>query len=163
MVKSKDDTFLDGADFDRAFVLGYSSGGNLTHHLAVQLRADSADLAPVRLRGYMLLSPLFGGTVQTKFWRLTVPIGENQDYWLVNPFGPFSPSLAAVVLAPMLVVVGGSEIMRERVNDYATKLQNLGKRIEYVELKGETHPLSAAAKKVIQITKRFMTMYCNSN
>ena len=58
---------------------------------------------------------------------------------MVNPFGPFSPNLAAVVLAPMLVVVGGSEIMRERVNDYATKLQKLGKMIEYVKLKGETH------------------------
>ncbi|TXG66402.1 hypothetical protein EZV62_007677 [Acer yangbiense] len=127
------------ADFDRVFVLGYSSGGNLTHHLAVWFRADSADLAPVRLRGYMLLSPFFGGNVQTKsekerpsngFWtvleaKLAVPIGENQDYRLVNPFGPFNPSLAAVVLAPMLVVVGGSEIMRERVNDYATKLQKL--------------------------------------
>ncbi|KAK2638259.1 hypothetical protein Ddye_026054 [Dipteronia dyeriana] len=182
---NKDDTLLDGTDFDRVFVLGYSSGGNLAHHLAVRFRADSADLAPVRLRGYMLLSPFFGGTVQTKsekerpsegfwtvskydrFWRLAVPIGENQDNRLVNPFGPLSQSLAAVVLAPMLVVVGGSEIMRERVNDYATKLQKLGKRIEYVELKGETHgyftthPLSAAAKNVIQISKSFM--YCNSN
>ncbi|KAK1583718.1 hypothetical protein Q3G72_026327 [Acer saccharum] len=148
---NKDDTLLDGADFDRDFMLGYSSGGNLAHHLAVWFKADSANLTPIRLRGYMLLSPFFGGTVQTKSEKER----PSEGFWTVSKYDKARALQSGSGC--------GSKIMRVRVNDYATKLQKLGKRIEYVELKGETHPLSAAAKNVIQITKRFMIMYCNSN
>ncbi|PIN12941.1 Carboxylesterase [Handroanthus impetiginosus] len=81
-----------GVDFEKVFVLGDSSGGNMAHHLAVELGEGSPELAPVRIRGYVLLSPFFGGTERTKseeerpheefwsqeiydrFWRLAVPI-----------------------------------------------------------------------------------------
>lgn len=73
-------TWLDGVDFGRVFVLGYSSGGNLAHHLAVRFSGGgAAELAPVRVRGYVLLSPFFGGLERTrceedrpseKFWNL---------------------------------------------------------------------------------------------
>ncbi|VFQ74136.1 unnamed protein product [Cuscuta campestris] len=56
----------EGVDFGRVFVVGDSSGGNLAHHLAVRLRAGSPELAPVRVRGYVMLAPFFGGTVRTK-------------------------------------------------------------------------------------------------
>lgn len=60
--------FGDGSevDFDRVFVVGDSSGGNMAHHLAVQLGPGSPELAPVRVRGYVLLAPFFGGTLRTK-------------------------------------------------------------------------------------------------
>lgn len=59
--------FKDGeVDFDRVFVLGDSSGGNIAHHLAVQLQSGSVELAPVRIRGYVLLAPFFGGVMRTK-------------------------------------------------------------------------------------------------
>lgn len=62
------DTWLtEVADFERVFISGDSAGGNIAHHLAVQLTAGSPDLAPVRVRGYVLLAPFFGGTVRTKF------------------------------------------------------------------------------------------------
>ncbi|KAK9939261.1 hypothetical protein M0R45_015964 [Rubus argutus] len=56
------------------------------------------DLAPVRVRGYVLLAPFFGGTIPSKseaegpkeaflnwelidrFWRLSIPVGENTDH-----------------------------------------------------------------------------------
>lgn len=53
-------------DFDRVFIMGDSSGGNVAHHLAVQLGPGSLELAPVRVRGYVLMAPFFGGTVRTK-------------------------------------------------------------------------------------------------
>lgn len=53
-------------DFERVFVVGDSSGGTLAHHLAVDLGRGSPGLAPVRVRGYVLMAPFFGGTVRTK-------------------------------------------------------------------------------------------------
>lgn len=63
-----DDTWLgDGVvDFDRVYIVGDSSGANVAHHLAVQLGPGSPALAPVRVRGYVLMAPFFGGTVRTK-------------------------------------------------------------------------------------------------
>ncbi|KAJ0080407.1 hypothetical protein Patl1_22350 [Pistacia atlantica] len=250
-------TWLDGVDFDRVFVLGYSSGGNLGHHLAVRFGGSgAAELALVRVRGYVLLSPFFGGLKKTrceeerpfegfwnlemydspslaevaldpilvivgadeilrdrvkdystkleelgknieylelegeqhgyftdrptsataarvietikffmsdKFWRLSVPIGATQDHPMVNPFGPSSPSLAEVALDPILVIVRADEILRDRVKDYSTKLEELGKNIEYLELEGEQHgyftdrPTSATADRVIETVKFFMS------
>lgn len=54
------------ADFSKVFISGDSAGGNIAHNLAVQLGAGSLDLAPVLVRGYVLLAPFFGGTVLTR-------------------------------------------------------------------------------------------------
>ncbi|GMI79346.1 hypothetical protein like AT5G06570 [Hibiscus trionum] len=174
------DPWLIGVDFDRVFVLGDSSGGNLAHHLAVRFKAGSTELAPVRVRGYVLLSPFFGGSVRTKseqehpceafwnlemydrFWRLSIPVGSTLDDPSANPFGPYSQSLAAVPLDPILVVVGGDEILRDRVEDYATRLRELGKKVEFVEFEGQQHgfftdhPFSEVAGKVIQRMRDFI-------
>lgn len=52
-------------DFDRVFIVGDSSGGNIAHHLAVRFGPESRDLDPIRVRGYVLLAPFFGGEVRT--------------------------------------------------------------------------------------------------
>ncbi|KAM1524101.1 hypothetical protein ACFX10_008736 [Malus domestica] len=54
------------ADFDRVFVLGESSGGNMAHHLAIRLATGSVQPAPIRVRGFVLLAPYFGGVERTK-------------------------------------------------------------------------------------------------
>lgn len=53
-------------DFERVFVVGDSSGGNLAHHLAVRIGNGSIEIAPVRVCGYILLAPFFGGVARTK-------------------------------------------------------------------------------------------------
>lgn len=45
--------FRDQVDFDQVYIIGDSSGGNMTHHLAVQLGLGSQELAPVR--GYVVM------------------------------------------------------------------------------------------------------------
>lgn len=65
--EGKDAWLADVADFSRVFISGDSAGGNMAHHLAVRVRSGSPELAPVRVRGYVLLAPFFGGTVRTKF------------------------------------------------------------------------------------------------
>ncbi|XP_050226346.1 probable carboxylesterase 15 [Mercurialis annua] len=168
-------------DFDRVFILGDSSGGNIAHHLAVRLGSGSVGLAPVRVRGYILVAPFFGGMARTKseegpseqilnleildrFWRLSMPIGENRDHPLANPF---AVSLETVAIDPMLVIVGGDELLKDRVEDYAKRLQIMGKKINYLEFEGKQHgfftnyPNSQDADQVIQIINKFM--FDNSN
>ncbi|KAI4300619.1 hypothetical protein L6164_033975 [Bauhinia variegata] len=61
------DAWLDGAvDFDRAFIAGDSSGGNIAHHLAVRLGTRPREMDPVRVRGFILVAPFFGGEARTK-------------------------------------------------------------------------------------------------
>ncbi|XP_045830429.1 probable carboxylesterase 15 [Trifolium pratense] len=168
------------ADFSRVFISGDSAGGNIAHDLAVRLGFGSAELAPVRVRGYVLLAPFFGGTVRTKseaegpndaflnlelidrYWRLSIPIGENTDHPLVNPFGPHSKSLEEIDLDPILVVVGENDLLKDRVEDYARRLKNWGKNIEYVEFKGQQHgfftidPNSQPSKELMLIIKQFI-------
>ncbi|KAJ1381445.1 Alpha/Beta hydrolase fold [Sesbania bispinosa] len=45
------------ADYSRVFISGESAGGNIAHHLAARLGFGSPELAPVRVRGYVLLAP----------------------------------------------------------------------------------------------------------
>ncbi|KAL6966681.1 hypothetical protein U1Q18_032467 [Sarracenia purpurea var. burkii] len=66
-VSDEPDSWLaDLADYSRVFISGDSAGGNIAHHLCVRLEAGSPELSPVRVRGYVLFAPFFGGTVRTR-------------------------------------------------------------------------------------------------
>ncbi|KAK0604139.1 hypothetical protein LWI29_012424 [Acer saccharum] len=175
-----DDWLREVADFTKVFISGDSAGGNIAHHLALQLGAGSPRLAPVQIRGYVLLAPFFGGIVRStseaegskqaflnldlidRFWRLSIPIGETTDHPLVNPFGPHSLSMETADLDPILVVAGGSDLLKDRAEDYANRLKNWGKKIEYVEFEGQQHgfftidPNSQPANQLMQLIKRFV-------
>ena len=56
----------EGVDFGRVFVMGDSSGGNMAHQVALQMAAGWLEVEPVRVRGFVLMAPFFGGTVRTK-------------------------------------------------------------------------------------------------
>lgn len=98
-----------------------------------------------------------------RFWRLSIPVGENTDHPLVNPFGPVSRSLEQVHFDPILVVVGGSDLLKDRAEEYAERLKTWGNKIEYVEFEGKQHgfftidPNSKAANELMLIVKRFIT------
>ncbi|CAN1772602.1 Probable carboxylesterase 15 [Linum perenne] len=165
-----------GVDFDRVYVLGDSSGGTIAHHLASRLGAGSRGVGPLRVRGYVLLAPFFGGVERTeseegpsekllnldRFWRLSLPAGETRDHPAANPFGPESPNLKEKAMDPMLVIVGGCELLKDRAHNYATRLKEMGKKIEYVEIKGKQHgfftndPYSEESEDFVALVKRFM-------
>lgn len=91
-----------------------------------------------------------------------MPAGASRDHPLANPFGPGSLNIELVALDPILVIVGSCELLRDRGEDYARRLQEMGKKIEYVEFEGKQHgfftndPYSEASEEVIQDMKRFM-------
>lgn len=57
---------VDFFDFDKVFIIADSCGGTIAHHLAVRLGPGSPELAPIKIRGYVMLAPFFGGTERTK-------------------------------------------------------------------------------------------------
>lgn len=97
-----------------------------------------------------------------RFWRLSIPIGSTTDHPIVNPFGPSSPNLEKIDLDPILVLVGGCDLLKDRAQDYANKLKSFGKNIEYVEFEGQQHgfftinPNSEASKKLMLVIKKFI-------
>ncbi|KAG9445224.1 hypothetical protein H6P81_016564 [Aristolochia fimbriata] len=181
-VREAEEEWVADADFDRVFMVGDSSGGNLVHHLAVRLGAGSPEMKPVRVAGYVLLSPFFGGIMRTqseelfnkealynldvhdKFWRLSLPEGENADHPMSNPFGPRSPSLESIALDPLLVVACEEDLLRDRVEDYARKLKKWGKEVEFVEFVGKEHGFhtmdnaynTEASHELMRLIKQFI-------
>lgn len=97
-----------------------------------------------------------------RFWRLSLPVGENTDHPLSNPFGPTSPSLELVPLDPILVVVGSCDLLRDRAEEYARKLKEWGKQVEFAEFPGQQHgfftidPRSDPSNQLMSLIKRFM-------
>ncbi|CAN0923364.1 Probable carboxylesterase 15 [Linum grandiflorum] len=184
-VAAADPWLSEVADFEKVFVTGESAGGNIVHHLAVRVGAGSGDLGPVKVKGYVLLDPFFGGVERTKseaeapkdlplnlnfvdwFFRHSVPAGETSDYPAVNPFGPKSKDLSTVEINPMLVVAGGKDVLVDRIRDYADKLKQMGKTIQYAEFEAEHHafftttPESEAANSVMDLIKKFVTQHSN--
>lgn len=97
-----------------------------------------------------------------RFWRLSIPIGDTVDHPLVNPFGPVSKSLEEIDLDPILVVVGENDLLKDRAEDYARRLKNWGKNVEYVEFEGQQHgfftidPDSQPANELMLVIKQFI-------
>ncbi|KAL6847942.1 hypothetical protein ACP4OV_022070 [Aristida adscensionis] len=169
------------ADFARVFVAGESSGANMAHHVAVMHGSGRLALDPLRVAGYALLTPYFGGAERTateasppagglftpemsdKLWRMALPAGATRDHPAANPFGPDSPGLEAVALPPVLVVSAGRDILRDRVSRYAARLEEMGKPVELAVLEAAQHaffsrePWGEAADEMIRLVKRFVS------
>lgn len=61
-----------------------------------------------------------------RLWMASKPEGETKDHPLINPFGPLSPNMESMDLDPILVAVGGTDVLRDRVEDYAKRLKSWG-------------------------------------
>ncbi|PWZ12506.1 putative carboxylesterase 15 [Zea mays] len=137
----------------------------------------------VTVRGYVLLLPFFGGVERTpsekagcpagagallsldvldRFWRVSLPVGATRDHPVANPFGPDSPELGSVDFPPVLVVVAGLDLLRDRAVDYAERLAAAGKPVELAEFAAAAHgfylhePGSEATGELIRAVGRFV-------
>ncbi|XP_040381734.1 probable carboxylesterase 15 [Oryza brachyantha] len=168
------------ADFDRVFVCGDSCGGNIAHHFTVGCASGKIALGPARLAGCVMLWPYFGGEEKMEapppadtssamnialfdqMWRLALPAGATRDHPAANPFGPESPPLDGVVFPPVLIVDPEQDVLRDRVADYAARLEAMGKRVELVKFQGQGHgffvfdPMSEASDELVRVVRRFV-------
>ncbi|CAN6281059.1 unnamed protein product [Urochloa humidicola] len=164
-----DPWLAESADFGRVFVTGDSAGGNITHHVAVAVGSGLLGVSPARVAGYVLFWPYFAGVERTasepvsdQFLNMSLPEGATWDHPAVNPFGPDSAALDAVAFAPMLVVGGELDLLRDRIADYVAKLKAMGKPVEFVEFQGQHHgffilePWGDAGDELIRVVRRFV-------
>uniref|UniRef100_A0ACD5TRW0 Uncharacterized protein n=1 Tax=Avena sativa TaxID=4498 RepID=A0ACD5TRW0_AVESA len=175
-----DPWLAESADFARKFLSGVSAGANLAHHVTVQVASGELAVSPVRVVGYVLDSAFFGSAERTaaetdppadvsltvemsdQLWHMSLPVGATRDHPVANPFGPDSPSLAAVDLPPALVVAPGSDVLRDHVHGYAARLKEMGKAVEVAEFDGEQHgfsvrqPFGEAANELLRVLRRFV-------
>ncbi|XP_072957690.1 strigolactones hydrolase CXE15-like [Typha angustifolia] len=184
--QSQSDAWLsEHADLSSVFVIGESAGGTIAHQMAVQF--GRTGLNPVRLCGFVLVMPGFVAEERTKseldclegaflcleqldrYCRLSLPPGATRDHPFWNPFGPESPNLEAAELAPLLVVVAERDLLRDRGVEYATRLKEMGKEVELLEIKGQEHgffainPWSKPVGEMIRFIKLFMDEFGNKS
>uniref|UniRef100_J3MIR5 Alpha/beta hydrolase fold-3 domain-containing protein n=1 Tax=Oryza brachyantha TaxID=4533 RepID=J3MIR5_ORYBR len=162
------------------FVCGDSCGGNIAHHFTVGCASGKIALGPARLAGCVMLWPYFGGEEKMEapppadtssamnialfdqMWRLALPAGATRDHPAANPFGPESPPLDGVVFPPVLIVDPEQDVLRDRVADYAARLEAMGKRVELVKFQGQGHgffvfdPMSEASDELVRVVRRFV-------
>jgi acetyl esterase/lipase len=180
-VSGTDPWLSESALFERVFVFGDSSGGNIAHHLAVRHGSGRGlDIDPVRIAGYVLLCPYFGREERTaseassprdvpmslalfdQMWRLALPAGATRDHPAANPFGPDSAPLDGVAFPPVLVADAEQDLLRDRTADYVARLSAMGKPVELVVFEGQGHgffvfePWGAAADELVGVVRRFV-------
>ncbi|KAK9102723.1 hypothetical protein Sjap_019977 [Stephania japonica] len=132
------------ADFDRVFLIGDSSGGNLVH--AVAARAGEVDLSPVRLAGAIPVHPGFVRSVRSdsekrkefetpfltldmvdKFLALALPRGSTKDHQITCPMGEAAPPLSGMKLPPYMVAVAENDLIKDTEMEFCEGMKKLGR------------------------------------
>eukprot|EP01018_Ginkgo_biloba_P024907 Gb_17662 [translate_table: standard] len=154
------ETWLDSyAEFSQVYLLGDSAGANICHQ--VFLRSGGKDWSPLQIRGAIFLQPFFGAEerkgseiecpkdaflnlkLNDTYWRLSLPEDSNRDHPFSNPWGSDSPRLEDVQLPPLLVAIGGRDMLRDRAFDYCEALKKCGKQVEVILFEEEEHAFYA--------------------
>lgn len=100
--------------------------------------------------------------VNDRFWRLSLPVGSTTDDPISNPFGSGGPDLKEVRFRPILVVVGGEDLLKDRAVEYVQRLKEWGKPVEVVNFEGQQHgfftlqPRSEPADMLMETIRQFI-------
>ncbi|XP_027343585.1 probable carboxylesterase 15 [Abrus precatorius] len=142
-------------DFNRVFLIGDSSGGNIVHEVAA--RAGSVDLNPVRLAGGIPVHPGFVRSSRSrsemempqspfltldmldKFLSLALPVGCTKDHPFTCPMGEAAPPLEGMKLPPILLCVAEMDLVRDTEMEYYEAMKKANKDVELFISKGMTH------------------------
>ncbi|KAK9132388.1 hypothetical protein Scep_011916 [Stephania cephalantha] len=144
------------ADFNRVFLIGDSSGGNLVH--AVAARAGEEDLSPLRLAGAIPVHPGFVRSVRSesekhkefetpflsldmvdKFLALALPRGSTKDHPITCPMGEAAPPLSRMKLPPYMLAVAENDLIKDTEMEFFEAMKKAGKDIEVFFNKGVGH------------------------
>ncbi|GLJ46814.1 hypothetical protein SUGI_0987190 [Cryptomeria japonica] len=139
------------ADFSRVFLAGDSAGGNIAHHLGLWAAGAKAE---IEIKGLILVYPYFGGEERTSsekenssvfsleesdaLWRLALPVGSNRDHPFSNPLVDEAVA-SAPDIPPMLFVIAGHDLLRDRQMNYCEFLKKCGKQIRVHVCDEEDH------------------------
>uniref|UniRef100_A0A803NWX1 Alpha/beta hydrolase fold-3 domain-containing protein n=1 Tax=Cannabis sativa TaxID=3483 RepID=A0A803NWX1_CANSA len=153
--KSCTEPWLEGADFNRVFLIGDSSGGNLVQETAV--RAGKEDLRPLRVAGAIPIQPGFVRPERSrsemeqpetpfltlemldKFIALALPVGSTKEHPMTCPMGPAAPPLEELKLPPMLLCLADKDKLLETEMEFYEAMKKANKEIEIVMSCGMSH------------------------
>ncbi|KAJ7009790.1 hypothetical protein NC653_000491 [Populus alba x Populus x berolinensis] len=142
-------------DFNRVFLIGDSSGGNLVHHVAA--RAGQVDLSPMRLAGGIPVHPGFVRSERSKsemeqpespfltldmvdrFLKLALPKGCTKDHPFTCPMGYAAPPLDSLNLPPFLLCVAEADLIRDTEMEYYEAMKKANKDVELLINPGVGH------------------------
>jgi len=142
-------------DFNRVFLIGDSSGGNVAHEVAS--RAGSVDLSPVRVAGAIPVHPGFVRSERSrselempqspfltldmldKFLELALPVGATKDHPITCPMGVAAPPLEGLKLPPVLLCVAEMDLVRDTEMEYYEAMKKANKDVEVYVSNGMTH------------------------
>ncbi|KAK9912555.1 hypothetical protein M0R45_036417 [Rubus argutus] len=145
----------DRADFNRVFLLGDSTGGNVVHEVAA--RAGKLDLSPMKLSGGILIHPGFVRSTRSrseleqpqspmltldmvdKFLSFALPVGSTKDHPITCPMGSGAPRMDSLNLPPFLVCVAEKDIMVDTEMEYYEAMKKANKDVELLISPGMCH------------------------
>ncbi|MCI24769.1 putative carboxylesterase 15, partial [Trifolium medium] len=133
-------------DFNKVFLIGDSSGGNLVHEVAA--RVGSVDLSPVRLVEAIPIHPGFVRSIRSrsenempqspfqtldmldKFLSLALSIGSNKDHPFTCPMGTAAPPLDGLKLPSFLLCIAEKDLMMDTEIEYYEAMKKANKEID---------------------------------
>ncbi|KAG5622022.1 hypothetical protein H5410_007240 [Solanum commersonii] len=145
----------DYADFNRVFLIGDSSGGNIVHQVAA--RAGGEDLSPMRLAGAIPIHPGFTRSQRSKseleqeqtpfltldmvdkFMELALPIGSTKDHPISCPMGDAAPAVEELKLPPYLYCVAEKDLIKDTEMEFYESLKKGKKDVELLMNNGVGH------------------------
>ncbi|XAR63554.1 Carboxylesterase [Bertholletia excelsa] len=150
------DTWLSSrADFNRVFLIGDSSGGNVVHEVAA--RAGEVEMSPARVAGAIPIHPGFVRPERSrsemeeaespfltldmvdKFLSLALPFGWGKDHPITCPMGRKAPPIGGLKLPAMLLCVAEKDLIRDTEMEYYEELRKNGKEVELLVNSGMGH------------------------
>ncbi|KAJ8545266.1 hypothetical protein K7X08_017849 [Anisodus acutangulus] len=176
------------ADFNRVFLIGDSSGGNIVHYVAA--RAGEEDLSPVRLAGAIPIHPGFVRSKRSKseleqeqtpfltldmvdkFLGLALPIGSNKDHPITCPMGDVAPAVEELKLPPYLYCMADKDLIKDTEMEFYEAMKKGGKDVELFVNNGVGHSFylnkiavemdsvtGTATKKLFEAIAEFISKY----
>ncbi|XWS08238.1 hypothetical protein CRYUN_Cryun41cG0062700 [Craigia yunnanensis] len=145
----------DHADFNRVFLIGDSSGGNIVHEVAA--RGGHLSLSPIRLAGAIPVHPGFVRAERSKseleqpespfltldmldkFLSLSLPLGCTKDHPITCPMGAAAPPIDGLDLPPFLLCVAEKDLIKDTEMEYYEAMKKANKDVELLISPGMGH------------------------
>ncbi|KAJ0461901.1 putative carboxylesterase [Helianthus annuus] len=152
--KTYDSQLSTKGDFNRVFLIGDSTGGNIVHQLAKQTATENLNLHPLRLAGAILIHPGFVRSVRSKselekpqspmltldmldkFLNMGLPEGSTKDHPITCPMGE---AVEEVDLPPYLLCVAEEDLMVATEMEFYDWMKKYEKEIELLVSDGVGH------------------------
>lgn len=178
------ENFPANANLNHLFLAGDSAGGNLIHHVGVQLHTYK--FKRVKLTGIIGIGPFFGGEERTEsekqlvgvpvlstditdwFWKAFLPEGSDRDHPAVNVYGPDSADITGIDLPATMVVVGGFDILKDSGKRYHEWLKKCEKEAYLIEYPNAPHafyvfPELVESSLLMKDVRDFIQTQCAKN